>query len=196
MSATRLLVLGVVRMQGRTHGYRIGRELLSWGTEQWANVKWGSIYHALRQLTKEGRLRTLVVEGDEVVDRTSYELTAAGDAELHALLRGALRHAGDDHGLLCAGVTLMCSLPRAEVVGLLKERLAALEQTRAELTGHTGQTEEWGKPEHVRELFGLWLGTVEAGAAWTRSLIAALESGRYVMADDGPGAFGLPERTA
>ncbi len=38
MSATRLLVLGVVRMYGQAHGYRVGRELMSWGVEEWANV--------------------------------------------------------------------------------------------------------------------------------------------------------------
>ncbi|OLT29722.1 hypothetical protein BJF83_10045 [Nocardiopsis sp. CNR-923] len=35
MSATRLLVLGVVRMHGRAHGYRVGRELMSWGADAW-----------------------------------------------------------------------------------------------------------------------------------------------------------------
>jgi hypothetical protein len=32
----------------RVHGYRVGDDLLSWGAGEWANVEWGSIYHALR----------------------------------------------------------------------------------------------------------------------------------------------------
>ena len=48
VSATRLLVLGVVRGSGHMHGYRVGADLLSWGAGEWANVKWGSIYRALR----------------------------------------------------------------------------------------------------------------------------------------------------
>jgi hypothetical protein len=32
----------------RVHGYRVGHDPLSWGAGEWANVKWGSIYHALR----------------------------------------------------------------------------------------------------------------------------------------------------
>ena len=190
MSATRLLVLGVVRMHGSTHGYRVGRELLSWGAGEWANVKWGSLYHALRKLSAEGSLREFVAEGDEVVDRTSYEITAEGEAELHRLLRKALSHAGDDQALLCAGVTLMTSLPRAEAVAALRLRLAELEAVGPELAGGIEAPGE--RPEHVRELYGLWRVTVDAGAEWTRDLIASLEAGRYTMADDGPGAFGLP----
>ncbi|WP_433699664.1 PadR family transcriptional regulator [Nocardiopsis sp. CA-288880] len=193
MSATRLLVLGAVRIHGGTHGYRVGRELMSWGAKDWANVKWGSIYHALNKLTSEGRLREFVAPGDEEVGRTSYALTDEGEAELRRLMGEALRHAGDDHGLLCAGITLMTSLPRAEAVGLLEERLAALEAASPGLGDAARATDaEWGKPPHVRELFTLWRLTTDAGAEWTRQLIASLEAGKYTMADDSPRAFGLP----
>lgn len=43
MSTTRLLVLGVVAGHGTTHGYTVHSELVSWGADGWANVKWGSI---------------------------------------------------------------------------------------------------------------------------------------------------------
>ncbi|MFY7065451.1 PadR family transcriptional regulator [Nocardiopsis changdeensis] len=193
MSATRLLVLGVVRISGRAHGYRVGRELMDWGASEWANVKWGSIYHALRKLTAEGRLREVEAEGDDVVERVSYEITGEGEAEFHRLLRKALSHAGDDHALLCAGVTLMTALPRAEVVELLRSRIADLEKSSAQaLEIGRLSTEEWNKPEHVRPLFTLWELTVGAAVEWTRRLIRELEEGRYTMADDGPQAFGLP----
>lgn len=187
MSATRLLVLGVVRMEGQAHGYRVGRELLSWGTEHWANIKWGSIYHALRKLSQEGRLREFVAEGDEVVDRVSYAITEDGEAELRRLVRRGLTRR-EDPAMLFAAITLMSVLPRAEVVELLEQRLDLLERTDGELR----PSEEWGKPAHVRELFGLWRGTIEAEARWTRDLVASLRAGEYTMADDGPGAFGLP----
>lgn len=193
MSATRLLVLGVVRISGRAHGYRVGRELMDWGASEWANVKWGSIYHALRKLTAEGKLREVTTEGDEVVERVSYEITEEGEAERRRLLRRALSHAGDDHALLCAGVTLMTSLPRAEVIDLLRSRIAELEKSGAEaLETARRSTEEWDKPEHVRPLFTLWELTVGAAVEWTRRLIRELEEGRYTMADDSPRAFGLP----
>jgi DNA-binding PadR family transcriptional regulator len=56
LSATRLLVLGVVRMYGRAHGYQVRRELLTWSADKWANVQPGSIYHALKKMTAEDLL--------------------------------------------------------------------------------------------------------------------------------------------
>ena len=192
MSATRLLVLGVVRIYGQAHGYRVGRELMDWGADGWANVKWGSLYHALRKLSEQGKLREFVAPG-EVTDRTSYGITEDGEAEFRRLLRGALGHAGDDHALLCAGITLMTCLPRAEAIERLRERLAALEKNDAEVVAAIDSTEEeWGKPAHVRELFRLRHYTIGSGADWTRRLIASLEAGEYAMADDSPDAFGTP----
>ena len=49
MSATKLLVLGVVHLSGGAHGYQVRYELQSWGVESWAKIKPGSIYHALKK---------------------------------------------------------------------------------------------------------------------------------------------------
>ena len=122
VSATRLLVLGVVRGYGRVHGYRVGADLLSWGAGEWANVKWGSIYHALRQATRAGLLR----EHDDVPGRTDYELTERGEAEFRRLLRDALRQPQPRPDLLGAALALLPALPRAEALALLQERLADL----------------------------------------------------------------------
>jgi DNA-binding PadR family transcriptional regulator len=81
MSATRLLVLGVVRGYGRAHGYLVGNDLLSWGADEWANVKRGSIHHALEQLTKDEFLR----EGWVAPGRTDHEVTERGEAEFMRL---------------------------------------------------------------------------------------------------------------
>lgn len=56
MSATRMLVLGVVELVGEAHGYVVRRELKSWAADKWANVQPGSIYHALKSLVKDGLL--------------------------------------------------------------------------------------------------------------------------------------------
>lgn len=190
MSATRLLVLGVVRIYGQAHGYRVGRELMSWGVEEWANIKWGSLYHALRKLSEQGKLREFVADG-EVTGRTSYEVTEDGEAEFRRLLRKALSST-DDHALLCAGVTFMIALPRAETIELLRERLKGLEKEVTEVRESMSLSDsEWGKPQHVRELFRFWNYSLDSGAAWTRQLITSLEAGEYVMADEIPGLSGF-----
>ena len=166
MSATRLLVLGVVRGY-RVHGYRVGADLLSWGAGEWANVKWGSIYHALRQATRAGLLR----DHDDVPGRTDYELTERGEAEFGRLLRDALRHAQPRPDLLGAALALLPALTRDEALALLRERLTTLEQRREKARV---QLDAWTDPPHVRELFGLWEATAAGGSEWTRGLIARL----------------------
>jgi Transcriptional regulator PadR-like family len=82
MSATRLLVIGVVRLFQRVHGYSVRRELLSWKVEDWAHVNPGSIYNALRTLTREGYLEEAgtATEGSRP-ERTLYQLTLDGESE-------------------------------------------------------------------------------------------------------------------
>jgi DNA-binding PadR family transcriptional regulator len=185
MSATRLLVLGVVRGYGRAHGYLVGNDLLSWGADEWANVKWGSIYHALKQLTKEGRLT------DELVppSRTDYVLTELGEAEYLKLLRDSLKRPELRPDMLGAGLALMPSLARDEAIGLLKQRLEVLEGKR---DAALGLKRAWGRPVHVRELYGLWEHSAASGVEWTRGLIERLGAGEYPMLGepDSPGAPG------
>jgi DNA-binding PadR family transcriptional regulator len=122
MSTTRLLVLGVVAGHGTAHGYVVHNELTSWGADEWANVKWGSIYHALRQLAKEGKLEAL--PADDGSGRVDYRLTPAGQEAFESLLRTALSDAGPHADFLAAGLPFLATLPRAEVIELLERRLA------------------------------------------------------------------------
>jgi len=77
LSATRLLVLGVVRMYGRAHGYQVRRELLTWSADKWANVQPGSIYPALKKMTAEELLEQVDVEPGEG-PRTSPSCSGSG----------------------------------------------------------------------------------------------------------------------
>ncbi|GAA3432227.1 PadR family transcriptional regulator [Kutzneria kofuensis] len=182
MSATRLLVLGVVRGYGRAHGYLIGNDLMSWGADVWANVKWGSIYHALKQGVKAGFLN----EDWTVPGRTDYELTEKGEFEFQRLLADALRKPEPRPDMLAAGVAMLPALTRDQALSLLELRLAVQESIRKEadhqLTG-------WREPPHVRELYRLRVANAAGDAAWTRELIDRLRAGEYAMADD-PGSVG------
>lgn len=185
MSATRLLVLGVVRGYGRAHGYRVGTDLLSWGADEWANVKWGSIYHALRTLTDRGML----TDHNDVPTRTEYELTELGEAEFMRLLRDAVRRPQSRPDHLGGALAMLPSLPRAEAIRLLRERLTALEEIRDKAQG---QLDAMVDPPHWSELFGLWRHTAAGGIEWTAGLIERLEAGAYAMAGepDSPGRPG------
>ncbi|CAM3427064.1 PadR family transcriptional regulator [Kibdelosporangium persicum] len=183
MSATRLLVLGVVRGYGRAHGYLIGNDLLAWGADQWANVKWGSIYHALKQLTKSGSL----IE-DFLATRTEYELTERGELEFQKLLRNAIRRPEHRPDMLGAGLALLPALTRQDAVALLRERLAALEAQRDDAQVQLRKSQG---PEHVWELYTLWGHSAESSIDWTQGLLTRLEQGSYAMAGE-PGSPGKP----
>lgn len=182
MSATRLLVLGGVRRFGRAHGYEIRRELLSWGSNEWANVNPGSIYHALKQLTKEGLLRAEEVPDNEAgPPRTDYEVTAAGEAEFLRLLREAIATVDVRRPeQLSAALGFLGELRRDEAVALLRDRLKGLDDWRDSVTPHL----EEDAADPLNELLGWWAFSARAAAEWTRGLIERLEGGAYVMADE------------
>ncbi|GAA2430650.1 PadR family transcriptional regulator [Streptomyces macrosporus] len=187
MSAIRLLVLGAVRQHGRAHGYQVRNDLEFWGAHEWSNAKPGSIYHALKQMAKQG----LLIAHDTAPStaggppRTEYELTEAGEEEYLRLLRWALTAHDERPDVLTAGVGFIVDLPREEAIALLRRRVRALEEWSEEVTREwtpQGAPEEWG---HIGEVMRLWVHTARSGAEWTRGLIERLENGAYVMAGEG-----------
>lgn len=196
MSATRLLVLGVVRMHGSAHGYQVRRELLTWSADKWANVAPGSIYHALKKMETEKLLEVAATDAHPGgPDRTAYRLTEDGETEFQHLLAKYLAESDDStQGAfrLAAAVTFLPALPRPKALSLLRHRLTQLGGQRASAGDLLENGTSWGQPEHVNELYRLWLTSIEAQEKWLSELVARLASGGYVMADEDDSAFGTP----
>jgi DNA-binding PadR family transcriptional regulator len=193
VSATRLLVLGVVRMRGQTHGYQVRRELQTWKADEWANAQPGSIYHALKQMAKEGLLEQVDADGEP--GRTAYRLTPDGEIQFQVLLAKMLStpdESNQDAYGLAAAVTFMTALPRASAISLLQHRLTELDGKHASVSSVLTHSADWGTPPHLKELFRLWCAQIDATALWARDLVKRLEAGEYVMADDAPNHFGCP----
>ncbi|MEU8780965.1 PadR family transcriptional regulator [Streptomyces sp. NPDC048637] len=193
MSAIRLLVLGAVRQHGRAHGYQVRNDLEYWGAHEWSNAKPGSIYHALKQMAKQGLLRAHDIAPSTVggPPRTEYELTPAGEAEFFALLRAALSQHDQKADMLSAGIGFVVDLPRAEAVALLKERVRALKEWRGTVTGY--YTPEGGPEQlgHIGEIMHMWVHSADSGAEWTQGLIERIEGGAYVFAGEGEPFVGV-----
>ncbi|WP_167175529.1 PadR family transcriptional regulator [Saccharomonospora amisosensis] len=195
MSATRLLVLGVVRMHGIAHGYQVRRELLSWSADKWANVQPGSIYHALKKMAVEGLLEQVEAEPGAGPGRIAYRLTDSGEADfdlrLQKLLSEVREDSTDDHGF-AAALTFLPALSRERAIRLLKFRVIQLKGVRANLAALLEHGSDWGQPQHVNALYRLWQARAEADLEWTQDLIERLRTGEYVMADDAGPSFGRP----
>ena len=201
MSATRLLVLGVVRILQPVHGYDVRRELISWRIEDSANVKPGSIYSALKTLQKDGLIR---VSGHDAEpgrpERTSYVITAEGEKEFQILLRAAWWRVERPTEPLIPALCLMPFLPRDEFAAALQSRVTQLASTLEELRfarsgiqdGATGA--DGAIPEHVREIFDFGTSRLKSEIAWTRALLGRVRGGAYRFAgeaawiDDVPGS--------
>ncbi|MFR9749981.1 PadR family transcriptional regulator [Nocardia sp. 004] len=182
MSAVRLLVLGVLRLRQPAHGYAVRKELLSWRAETWTNVKPGSIYHALRQLTQEGKLSASdPQESDRGSGRTLFELTPAGEAEFHRLMDAALISV--DMEELGAGIAFMDALPRPYVIEKLREQRRRSEDTRDSLLAMIPNFPGRYEAPHATDLLELWSGVFENLSRWTEGVLSRLEAGEYRMPD-------------
>jgi DNA-binding PadR family transcriptional regulator len=197
MSATRLLVLGAIRILQPVHGYQVRRELLSWRVEETANVKPGSIYGAIRTLVKDGAIAVHGhAGGDGRPDRTTYVLTGEGEGEFQVLLREAwwiLKPATEP---LIPALSLMPFMPRDELIRALQARISALE-SRLEATAFMratipdGATGADGKmPEHVREILDFASARMRGELDWSRELQRRLRAGDYCFS--GEEGFGMP----
>ncbi|MEU7629748.1 helix-turn-helix transcriptional regulator [Nocardia sp. NPDC049220] len=182
MSAVRLLVLGVMRLRQPTYGYAVRRELLSWRAETWTNVKPGSIYHALKQLTQEGKLSAFgTQDSKQGPGRTLFEVTEAGEAEFHKLMDEAL--VSIDMEELGAGIAFMDALPRADVIEKLREQRRRSEEIRTGLLDMIPTFSGRYEAPHATDLLELWSGVFGNLSGWTEGVLARLEAGEYRMSE-------------
>ncbi|MFH8872299.1 PadR family transcriptional regulator [Streptomyces griseus] len=193
MSAIRLLVLGAVRMHGRAHGYQVRNDLEYWGAHEWSNAKPGSIYHALKQMAKQGLLLAHETAPSTAggPPRTEYEVTDEGLAEYRTLLRDAIRAYDQNTDVLSAAVGFIVDLPREEAVELLKERVEAIQGWRESVTEYYTPEEGPESLGHIGEIMNLWVHSADSGAEWTRGLIARIEGGAYTFAGEGEPFVGV-----
>ncbi len=177
MSSTRLLVLGVVKIFQPVHGYDVRRELLTWRADDWGHVNPGSIYHALKSLTRDGLLEVVGTDAQGARPaRTRYALTENGDMMFHGLLTDSLGRVTASLAPLHSALGFFRFLSRAELVALLHSRLAQLQALRV---GLSTVIEGGFKPAHVAESFRLSVALNDAEQAWVSEFVQRLEAGEY-----------------
>jgi DNA-binding PadR family transcriptional regulator len=193
MSSTRLLILGAVRIFQPVHGYFVRRELLSWHAQEWAHLNPGSIYNALRTLTREGYLEQVgtETEGGRPA-RTTYKLTADGDTEFMTLLREALWHVAPyEPASLLAAWSFAWTFKRDEVIAALEHRLEQIAAGgRAFEFAIEGLGRDPDKPEHVAEHIRLTHARLDGEAEWTRAILERLRGGEYWFEGEPDPPFG------
>lgn len=196
MSAIRLLVLGAVRQHGRAHGYQVRNDLEYWGAHEWSNAKPGSIYHALKQMAKQGLLHAHEIAPSTAggPPRTEYEITDKGTGEFLRLLHEALVAYDQKMDIQSAAIGFIVDLRRDEALGLLRQRIRGIEEWRAAVTEHYIPEDGPAQLGHIGEIMNLWVHTADSDAAWTRGLIERIEGGAYTFAGEGEPFVGVLAR--
>ena len=182
MSATRLVLLGTVRIFQPVHGYFVRRELLSWHADTWAHLNPGSVYNGLRSLAREGFLEEVgtETEGGRPA-RTTYRLTGDGQTEFMLLLRTMLWNVSTHEPAdLMAAWSFAWALTREEVIAALEHRLEQISASgRASEFAIEGIQRGHETPDTVTEHFRLTQARLDGEANWARALIERLRAGEY-----------------
>ncbi len=190
MWQTRLLVLGLVGWLQPVHGYEVKRELMSWGVEDWANVKAGSIYHALKKLTQDGHLeiaRTEHIENRPA--RTSYQMTREGERYFHLLLHGHLWDAttsNDDFFIVWVFAPILtyneaaaALRNRAQICLKRKQQIEELVQRAT----HDPRDRHF-QPPHVMAMHSWNMQVAQLHADWCEATARDVEAGRLYGCHD------------
>lgn len=196
-STTRLLVLGVVRIFQPVHGYEVRRELVTWRAQEWASVKPGSIYNALKTLTRDGYLE--VVGTDQVggrPERTTYRLTTAGEEEFRILLREEWWTVRAPTDPLMAAISFITFVTRDEAIAALEHRTAQIHGMVRHMEFGIDAHDGSDSPYHVREMMRLMNARLLSEVAWAQQFIERLRNGEYSTADDPPWQPAAPAKAS
>ncbi len=129
-----LLALALLSLlaQRPMYPYEMAQTLRARGKDRSIKINWGSLYTVVQNLEKYGFIQAAgtVREGRQP-ERTTYQITEQGRAELRDWMRELLSVPEDEYGGFVAALSEGGILPPAEVVELLSTRLATLDKLNA-----------------------------------------------------------------
>ncbi len=129
-----LLALSLLSLlaQRPMYPYEMAQTLRARGKEQSFKINWGSLYTVVANLEKYGFIEAAATgrEGRQP-ERTTYQITGPGRAELRDWLSELLSEPEDERGGFVAALSEVGILHPDEVIGLLTRRLATLDKENA-----------------------------------------------------------------
>jgi DNA-binding PadR family transcriptional regulator len=159
--------------------YEIASVLRSRGKDQAIKINWGSLYTIVQNLEKYGFIEAVQVarEGRQP-ERTTYQITDAGRAELLDWLRELLGMPEREYTRFEAALGESSILGPDEVILLLRQRLDTLDAANA---GQQADLEHW--QAQVPRLFMIeteyHMALRVAEAEWVRGLLKEFTDGTF-----------------
>jgi DNA-binding PadR family transcriptional regulator len=181
-----LLALSLLTLltQRPMYPYEMASMLRERGKDNAIKINWGSFYTVVQNLEKYGFIEAVeVVREGRQPERTTYRLTDAGRAELMDWIRELLSVPEREHSSFEAALGESAVLPPDELIDLLRQRLAALEEAngliQAELATLVAQ---------VPRLFLIeseyYLAQRRAEEEWVRGLLKEFTGGTFPGLED------------
>jgi DNA-binding PadR family transcriptional regulator len=164
--------------------YEMATQLRERGKDNAIKINWGSFYTVVQNLEKYGFIEAVEVarEGRQP-ERTTYQITEAGRAELMDWMRDLLSVPEREHTRFEAALGESAVLPPDELIGLLQQRLAALEkandQQQAELAALVNQL-----PRLFLIESEYYLAQRRAEEQWVRGLLKEFTGGTFPGLED------------
>jgi DNA-binding PadR family transcriptional regulator len=173
------LSLLTLLMQQPMYPYEMAATLRERGKDQSIKINWGSLYTVVQNLEKYGFIEAVeVVREGKQPERTTYQITESGRAELRDWLRELIGEPEREYTRFEAGLGEAGVLPPDEVIGLLRDRLDALVASNA---GHQAELEELGA--QLPRLFLVeseyHLALCRAEEDWVRGMLKELTDGSF-----------------
>jgi DNA-binding PadR family transcriptional regulator len=173
------LSLLTLLMERPMYPYEMATALRQRGKDQAIKINWGSLYTVVQNLEKYGLIEALEVarEGRQP-ERTTYQITDAGRAELKDWLRELLGVPEREYTRFEAALGESAVLPPDELVDLLQQRLDALEAANAEhQAGLDALTNQVPRLFLIESEYYLALRRAEA--EWVRGLLKEFTDGTF-----------------
>ena len=170
--SVRLFILGFLKQQD-AHGYELKKKLEEWGMENWANLNWSSVYHALRQMEKEGLIeKKKVVDNQNRPAKAVYSILESGEQEFFRLLRKTCAVATVEKNPVYIALMYLHELPDEEKVALLTQRLTKLQQLQEQVERKKAYVMTLpGMPDEVFFALDRDFSQRNADIEWTKALI-------------------------
>lgn len=157
--------------------YEMAQMLRARGKDQAIKINWGSLYTVVRNLEKNGFVQVAgtVREGRQP-ERTTYQITEQGMAELRDWLQELLSTPEDEQGGFVAALSEGGILPPDEVIELLTRRLTTLDKLNA---AHEADLKTWTErlPRVLLIETEYQLAMRKAQAGWVRGILGEIVAG-------------------
>jgi DNA-binding PadR family transcriptional regulator len=171
-------------MQRPMYPYEMASVLRERGKDQSIKINWGSLYTIVQNLEKYGFIEAVQVarEGRQP-ERTTYQITEAGRAELMDWMRELLGVPEREYTRFEAGLGEGAILPPDELAGLLRQRLDTLDAANAQQQAEL-ETVETQIPRLFMIESEYHLAMRRAEADWVRALLKEFTDGTFPGLDD------------